>query len=305
MFSAQIANEKTNWQEILAVLETMERGRWSGVYTYDHFIPPLSNTPEVKEFESDDTLEGWSLLASIAAVTTTLKLGVLVTGITYRNPALLAKMAATIDVVSKGRVILGIGAGWNIREHEAYGWDFPTIKERSDRLEEAAELIRNLFNSEGRVNYEGRYYQLKEAAFRPRQGGSKPIPIMIGGKGEKRTLKTLAKYGDIMNVEAGPEQIRHLTGVLEQHCEEIGRDPGEIKKTVHVPIKIVHGKDTAQSQANTANLKEWSMVGSPQLVIDRIGAFLEVGVSEFIPYIRPQSPEVYQELDEEVFSAFD
>ena len=128
---------------------------------------------------------------------------------------------------------------------------------------------------------------------------------MIGGKGEKRTLKTLAKYGDIMNVAAGPEQIRHLTDVLEQHCEEIGRDPSEIKKTVHVPIKIVHGRDTAQSQANTAKLKEWSMVGSPQLVIDRIGAFLKVGVSEFIPYIRPQSPEVYQELDEEIFSAFD
>jgi alkanesulfonate monooxygenase SsuD/methylene tetrahydromethanopterin reductase-like flavin-dependent oxidoreductase (luciferase family) len=208
MFSAQIANEKTNWEEILAVLAAMEKGRWSGVYTYDHFIPPLSSTPDVKDFELDDTLEGWSLLASIAAVTKKLNLGVLVTGITYRNPALLAKMAATIDVVSKGRMILGIGAGWNIREHEAYGWDFPPIKERSDRLEEAAELIKKLFNSDGRVSYQGQYYQLKEASFCPRQGGSSPIPIMIGGKGKKRTLKTLAKYGDIMNVQAGPAEIR-------------------------------------------------------------------------------------------------
>ena len=163
-------------------------------------------------------------------------------------------------------------------------------------------MIKKLFNSEGRVDFQGQHYQLKEASFCPRQGGSKPIPIMIGGKGEKRTLNTLAKYGDIMNVQAGPAEISHLSKVLERHCEAIGRDPNEIKKTMHGPIKLVREKEVAQS---SPNVKEWSLIGPPQLVIDRIGAFLDVGVTEFIPYIRPQKPEIYQELDEEIFSAFD
>ena len=222
------------------------------------------------EHELHPTLEGWTLLASIAAVTEKLELGILVSGNTYRNPALLAKMAATIDVVSGGRVMLGIGAGWNIREHEAYGWDFPSMRERSDRLEEACALIRLLFHSQGRVDFEGRYYQLRQAAFAPRQGGDRPIPIMVGGTGEKRTLKTLAMYGDIMNIIASPEQVRHLTGVLERHCEAVGRDPNEIAKTLHVPIRIVRDEKEAKEARGP---DDWSMIGSPQYVIDRIADF--------------------------------
>ncbi|MED5556104.1 MAG: LLM class flavin-dependent oxidoreductase, partial [Pseudomonadota bacterium] len=214
------------------------------------------------------------------------------------------KMAATVDVVAPGRVMLGIGAGWNVREHQAYGWEFPSMRERSDRLEEACELIRKLFHSgpEERIDYNGEYYQLKQAAFAPKSGNGEPIPIMVGGAGEKRTLKTLAMYGDIMNVIASPERVKHLSGVLERHCEAVGRDPSEIQKTVHVPIRIVHDEKKAE-EIRGENV--WSMIGSPQYVIDRIGDFLEVGITEFTPQIRPQRPEIYQELDEEVFSAFD
>ena len=225
MFGSQLVNEQATWEEIKAVLEVMEAGRWKSVLAYDDFITPWHHTDEIKDHELLDTLEGWSLLASVAAVTEKLKLGILVSGNTYRNPALMAKMAATIDVVSHGRVMLGIGAGWNVREHEAYGWEFPSMRERSDRLEEACELIRLLFHCEGRVDYNGKYYKLKQAAFAPRQGGDQPIPIMVGGTGEKRTLKTLAMYGDIMNVIASPDRVKHLTGVLERHCEAVGRDP--------------------------------------------------------------------------------
>ena len=302
MFGAQLVNEKADWDEISAVVDVLEAGRWSSVYAYDHFIPPWSATNEINDFELFDTLEGWSLLAAVAAVTKKLKLGVLVSGNTYRNPALVAKMAATIDVVSRGRVILGLGAGWNVREHEAYGWDFPALRERSDRLEEACELISLLFNQEDRVDFSGKYYSLKQAPFAPRSGSDVKIPIMIGGTGEKRTLKTLAMYGDIMNVIAGPDQVRHLSQVLEKHCDAIGRDAAEIKRTVHVPIKIV--RDAAEAKKLREG-KEWSMIGSPQFVIDRIGDFLDVGVTEFIPQIKPQRPELYQELDEEIFSAFD
>ena len=302
MFGAQLVNENADWDEILAVIEVLESGRWSSVYAYDHFIPPWSATDEVNDFELFDTLEGWSLLAAIAAVTKKLKLGILVSGNTYRNPALVAKMAATIDVVAKGRVILGLGAGWNIREHEAYGWVFPSMRERSDRLEEACELISLLFNQNERVDFNGRYYSLNQAAFAPRSGSDSTIPIMIGGTGEKRTLRTLAMYGDIMNVIAGPERIRHLSQVLTRHCDAIGRDAAEIKRTVHVPMMIVRDESKARKMRDG---KEWSMIGSPQYVIDRIGDFLEVGITEFIPQIKPQRPELYQRLDEEVFSAFD
>lgn len=302
MFGSQLVNEQATWEEITAVLEVMEAGRWTSVFAYDHFIPPWHRTDEVMEHELLPTLEGWSLLASVAAVTEKLKLGILVSGNTYRNPALMAKMAATIDVVSHGRVMLGIGAGWNVREHEAYGWEFPPMRERSDRLEEACALIRMLFHSEDRVDFNGQYYTLKQAAFAPRQGGDHPIPIMVGGTGERRTLKTLAMYGDIMNVIASPERVKHLNGVLERHCEAVGRDPAEIERTLHVPIRIIRDEQKAK-QARGDN--DWAMMGSPQYVIDRIADFAALGITEFTPQIRPQKPEVYQELDEEVFAAFD
>tara|TARA_B100000953_G_scaffold226636_1_gene188107 strand:- start:11 stop:925 length:915 start_codon:yes stop_codon:yes gene_type:complete len=304
MFGSQLVNEQATWDQIKAVLEVMDSGRWTSVFAYDHFIPPWHHTDEIMEHEFLNTLEGWSLLASCAAVTDNLKLGILVAGNTYRNPGLMAKMAATVDVVAPGRVMLGIGAGWNVREHQAYGWEFPSMRERSDRLEEACELIRKLFHSgpEERIDYNGKYYQLKQAAFAPKSGSGEPIPIMVGGTGEKRTLKTLAMYGDIMNVIASPERVKHLSGVLEKHCEAVGRDPTEIQKTVHVPIRIVHdGKKAEEIRGENA----WSMIGSPQYVIDRIGDFLDVGITEFTPQIRPQRPEIYQELDEDVFSAFD
>ena len=138
--------------------------------------------------------------------------------------------------------------------------------------------------------------------FAPKGGGETPIPIMVGGTGENRTLKTLAMYGDIMNVIASPERVRHLSQVLARHCEAVGRDPAEIQKTLHVPIRIIHDEKKAKEVRGD---NDWAMIGSPQYVIDRIGDFVELGISEFTPQIRPQRPEVYQELDEEVFSAFD
>jgi alkanesulfonate monooxygenase SsuD/methylene tetrahydromethanopterin reductase-like flavin-dependent oxidoreductase (luciferase family) len=300
MFGAQLLNQRTSWLEIKSVLAVMEAGPWTSVYTYDHFIPPLSPTAEILEHDQWDTLEGWALLAAVAAVTTKLKLGVLVSGTTYRNPALLAKMAATIDEVSGGRAILGIGAGWNVREHEAYGWAFPSMKERSDRLEEACAVIQKLFNSDALVDYDGKYYQLKQAPFAPR-GVNGKIPLMVGGTGPKRTLKTLAMYGDQMNVIAGPEDLKRARATLAEHCAAIGRDPNEISSTVHVPIRIVNDEKAAKEQRGE---KTWSLIGPKQWVIDRCGDFIDAGVDEFCFMSIRQRPEVYQELTEEVLSAF-
>ena len=301
MFGSQFYNQLTSWETIKEVLEVMEKGRWTSVYTYDHFVPPWTRTADVAESDLHPTLEGWALLAGMAAVTSKLELGVLVSGNTYRNPALTAKMAATIDEISGGRAILGIGAGWNVREHEAYGWDFPPMRERQDRLEEACELIHALFTAERFVDFNGKYYQLKQAPFAPK-GVTRKIPLMVGGTGPKRTLRTLAKYGDIMNAICGPEDLKRHWGIVQKHCEDVGRDPSEIKRSVHVPMQLIHD-ETKAVLARRGN--PWTMIGGKQYVIDRCGAFIDAGVDEFCLQSIEQRPEVYQELDEEVLSAFD
>ena len=301
MFGSQFYNQLTSWETIKSVLNVMEQGRWTSVYTYDHFVPPWTRAADVAESDLYPTLEGWSLLAGMAAVTSKLELGVLVSGNTYRNPALMAKMAATIDEISAGRAILGIGAGWNVREHQAYGWEFPSMRERQDRLEEACALIHALFTAERFVDFNGKYYQLKQAPFAPKGVGRK-IPVMVGGTGPKRTLRTLAKYGDIMNAICGPEDLKRLWGIVEKHCEDVGRDPAEIRRSVHVPMQLIHDESKAV-QARRGN--PWTMIGAKQYVIDRCAAFIDAGVDEFCLQSIEQRPEVYQELDEEVFSAFD
>ena len=301
MFGSQLYNHQTSWKEIRDVLEVMESGRWTSVYTYDHFVPPTNRTDQVAETDLLPILEGWSLLAGIAAVTDRLELGVLVSGNTYRNPALVAKMAATIDEISGGRAILGIGAGWNLRDHSAFGWNFPSMRERQDRLEEACELISKLLSASDLVDFNGAYYNIRQTPFAPRGAGRK-IPIMVGGGGPKRTLRTLAMYGDIMNVICGPEDVKRLWRIVESHCEAVGRDPSEIRRTVHVPMRIVRDEREAERirQGNT-----WTMIGPPQYVIDRCGDFIDAGVEEFCLMSVGQKTEVYEELDQEILSAFD
>lgn len=173
---SQVHTNSTNWAQVQAVVRVMDDGPWESVFVPYHYVPPLAFLDE-----AGDCLEGWSLLTGIAAITDRLRLGVLVSGNTYRNPALLAKMAATVDQISAGRLELGIGAAWHEREHEAYGWDFPPLKERADRLEEACQLIRALFTADGPVDHAGRFYTLVRAPFAPRTAQEPHIPIMVGG----------------------------------------------------------------------------------------------------------------------------
>jgi F420-dependent oxidoreductase-like protein len=238
-FGVQLLNYFTTWQETLPVIKYLDRGPWNSLWFSDHFLPPYPSA----NLDSETALDGWSLITATAAVTKRIQLGILVTGNTYRNPALLAKMAATVDQISSGRLILGIGAGWYEREHEAFGWEFPGVKERSDRLEEAVELIKILFTTDGPIDYNGQYYKLKQAYFSPSCTQKPHIPIMVGGKGEKRTLRTLARFGDIANIDVSspggtPELFKHKLEVIEHHCEEFGRDPSEIKKTMAIPLRI-------------------------------------------------------------------
>jgi alkanesulfonate monooxygenase SsuD/methylene tetrahydromethanopterin reductase-like flavin-dependent oxidoreductase (luciferase family) len=177
-FGAQLSNYFYTWEDTLSTIKVVEEGPWNSLLFSDHFLPPFPD----RDIEHRIALEGWSMITATAAVTNRLRLGILVTGNTYRNPALLAKMAATIDQISRGRFILGIGASWYKREHEAYGWEFPGVRERCDRLEEAVELIKTLFTAEGPVDYKGRYYQLNKAHFSPACLQKPHVPIMVGGR---------------------------------------------------------------------------------------------------------------------------
>ena len=301
-FGAQLNNYLTSWESILPTIKTVESGRWHSLWVSDHFLPPDPGA----NVEHREALEGWSLITAAATITERLRLGVLVSGNTYRNPALLAKMAATVDQISGGRLILGIGASWYKQEHDTFGWNFPDIQERCDRLEEAVELIKMLFTAEGPISYEGRYYKLNNAYFSPSCTQKPYIPILIGGNGEKRTLRTLARFGDICNLDfnrsGSPEMFKHKINVLERHCEEFGRDPNEIKKTLHIPIHLEN--DEKRAAVFRKKRGEWTLTGSTSFIINRIQEYLDVGVEEIMFGSVPSKAELYERLNNEILSAF-
>lgn len=303
-FGVQVNLYRTTWEKVRASVEAMEAGRWDSLWFADHFIPPGAN----REQESLTAFEGFSALAAVGGMTRKLRLGHLVLGNTYRNPALVAKMASTLDHITQGRFTLGIGAAWYKREHETYGWDFPSMQERQDRLEESCELIRALFRSEGPVDFNGKYYRLDQSSLSP--GCYKePIPIMVGGTGEKRTLRTLAKYGDMMNLDgwAGGgmafEYYQHKVEVVERHCENVGRDPAEIKYSLCMPCYLTDDKSLAERAVK--NLGPGTVAGPRQYVIDRIGEFRDAGVAEIMfGGIPSGNVEMLQRFDAEILGAF-
>jgi F420-dependent oxidoreductase-like protein len=306
-FGAQIPGNQTSWEAMVAVARTMDAGRWDSAWTFDHFVPPLAFMDE-----SGDCLEGWMTLAGLGAVTSRVRLGTIVSGVTYRNPALLAKMVATLDAMTGGRAILGVGAAWHQREHEAYGWDFPPMKERSDRLEEACALIRGLLTGDGPVDFRGRYYRLDKAPFAPRSARAKHIPIMVGGGGEKRTLRTLARYGDIMNAGGTPTDFARKVEVLTQHCEAVGRDPAEIEKTAFIILALQDDEAKAErlrerfapqapAEARTRNMA----VGSAGQIVEVLRRYEQAGADAVIFQSLPNNPRLYERIDAEVLAAFD
>jgi F420-dependent oxidoreductase-like protein len=301
-FGAQLLNYFTSWKGTLSTIKFLDEGPWHSLWFSDHFLPPYPGAG----LESETALESWSILSATAAVTERLRLGILVTGNTYRNPALLAKMAATIDQISNGRLILGIGAGWFQREHEAFGWEFPGVKERCDRLEEAVELIKMLFTADGPINYDGQYYKLKDAYFSPPCTQKPHLPIMIGGNGEKRTLRTLARFGDITNIDinlpGSPELFRHKLEVIERHCEDLGRDPSEIKKTMVIPLRIE--KDEKKAEQLRKRHGNWYLFGTVPYIIDQVQQYIDAGAEEIIFSGILSKPELFEQIQEEIISTF-
>jgi F420-dependent oxidoreductase-like protein len=245
-FAFKTAPQNTTWADMLDVwraaddIELFESG-----WTFDHFYPIFSDP-------TGPCLEGWITLTALAQATRRVRLGTLVTGIHYRHPAVLANMAATLDIVSGGRLELGIGAGWNQEESGAYGIELGSPRERSDRFEEACEVIVGLLSQET-TTFSGDYYQLTEARCEPKPIQQPHPPICIGGSGEKRTLRTAARFAQHWNFVGGTvEQFRRATDVLHQHCEDIGRDPAEILLSSHVQ----YSGDAAETASTAAALRD-------------------------------------------------
>lgn len=200
---------------------------YHGVWNYDHFYG-LYLAGQPLELP---TLEGWTSLAAMGKVTKRARIGCMVTGVTYRHPALLANMAVSVDHISAGRLEFGIGAAWHEPEHLTYGIDFPSAGTRIAMLDEACEIIRRLWTEE-LVTHEGRFWQLHDAICEPKPVQAH-IPIVIGGSGPKKTLRVVAKHADEWNAPAAtPEEYKRLASILDDHCSDVGRDPSEIKRSV-------------------------------------------------------------------------
>jgi len=268
-FAFKTAPQNTSWADLLAVwqeadgIELFESG-----WLFDHFYPIAGDS-------DGPCLEGWTALAALAQATTRLRLGTLVTGIHYRHPAVLANMAAAIDVISGGRLELGIGAGWNQQESGAYGIELGTPRERSDRFEEACQVLIGLLSQEA-TDFSGRYYQLAGARNEPKGPQRPHPPIVIGGSGERRTLRTAARYAQHWNFVGGtPEEFARKRDVLHAHCQDVGRDPKEITLSSHVRLD---GTDVAATAGQVA-------------------AFAEHGLDLAIVYLRPPlSPAILAPL---------
>ena len=228
-------------------------------------------------------LEGWSTLAALARETKRVQLGTLVTGVTYRNPAMLAKLATTLDTISGGRALLGLGAAWNDVEHAGYGYEFPPIRERMDRLEEALTIIEAMF-SKDRPSFHGTYYRIEEALNVPRPvqvGGPK---ILVGGGGEQRTLKIAARFADMTHwFPLGYDVLKRKTEILAGYCEAIGRDPAEIERTMAAPVLVAATE--AEAEAMKAHIpaerRPYVFAGTPEQAADELQRYLEAGFTGF------------------------
>src|SRR5712692_1036474 len=270
------------FDRVVDLAVTGEESGFASLWVMDHLyqLPALGGPDK-------PMLEAYTLLGGLAARTSRAELGTLVTGVTYRNPALVAKIITTLDVVSGGRAILGIGAAWYEEEHIGLGFDFPPARERLDRLEEAIQICRAMFTEEA-PSFTGKHYRIEKALNVPRPiqpGGPR---IMVGGSGEKRTLRLVAKYADMCNIHGSPDTVRHLLEVLRGHCAEVGRNPGEITKTRLGSLFLSSSPEEAEQtsgflrDAAGDEFEERFTVGDPPAVLDQVEALVGAGLDELI-----------------------
>jgi F420-dependent oxidoreductase-like protein len=265
-------NPSQPFADVLELAHHVERSGWDGIWYADHFMPNADDT-------STPWPEAWVTLAALGAQVPRLRIGTLVTGNTYRHPAVLAKMAATLDHITGGRVVLGLGAGWQENEHRQYGIPFFTTAERLARLDEACQVIRLLF-TETRSRFAGRYYQLDDASLEPKPL-QRPLPLLIGGGGEKVTLRITARHADEWNVWGTPATLRHKMAILDRHCEAVGRDPKSIRRSA-VALLFMSDDTAFVERMRARSPQQASIIGSPAEVRAIVEEYRAAGVDELI-----------------------
>ena len=295
-FGIQTGPQDVEYTELLAVWQAAEREGFDHAWTFDHFIPIFSDP-------TGPCMEGWTTLTALMSQVPRLRGGTLVTGNSYRHPAVLANIAATLDVISGGRVEMGIGAGWWEMEYEAYGIDYPHVSERIYAMEEALQVMRALWTEE-RANFSGKFYTIRDALCEPKPVQKPHIPIWVGGSGPQLTLRAVARHADGWNTFLGPrEGYTQLLGALERHCETAGRDPASIRKSLAAPLVI--DTDPAKLEMKLAEVAEQrgttpeevrkrALVGTPDDLAAQIASLGELGVDHIILSLR--APYNHDEL---------
>lgn len=285
VFSLPGVPDAALFERVAALATTAEDSGFDSLWVMDHFVQIGQMGPPEQPM-----LEAYTTLAALAARTRRAKLGTLVTGVTYRNPALLAKVVTTLDVVSAGRAVLGIGAAWFEGEHCAYGFEFPSVRERMERLEETLVICKAMFTEE-RPSFEGRHHRIEGALNVPRPVTPGGPPILVGGGGERRTLRLVAEHADACNVFGDAATVRHKLDVLEAHCADVGRDPGEVTKTRLGAIVLGATAEEAARKGEAlraargmdeAKYRSYAVEGDADAVTEQVQALFDAGLDGLI-----------------------
>ncbi len=281
------------WDSVLGLWRHAETTGWDAACVTDHF---MSNTPDRR----GDVLECWSTLSALAVLVPRLRVGTIVVGNTYRHPAVVAKMGATVDLISGGRLLFGIGAAWQQNEHEAYGIPFPSVGERLQRLDEACQVIKLLWTQD-KATFEGRYYRLADAPLMPKPV-QRPYPeLMVGGGGEKVMLRIVARHADHWNVWGGPETLARKGKILDEHCAAVRRDAKDIRRSANMPLLLTDDRNEVEQLATTVMrrmgyaepyVRDQLLAGSLSAVRDKLARLREAGVDMlFVPtFFLPKDP---------------
>jgi F420-dependent oxidoreductase-like protein len=277
-YGVQIACEGMSWPECLDIAQAAESLGYHSVWLPDHYVAtPDGLVPDIRT----PLLDGWTTLGAIAQATRRIRLGPLVASNTFRHPAILAKLAATLDHLSGGRAECGMGAGWFDLEHTSLGIPFPPVAERLRALDEAVQIVRALWTRDS-VDFDGRYYQLKGAVSQPRPVQRPGPPIVIGAFGDKVGLRNAARHADHWNVYCSPDLYRQKCETLSRHCAAAGRDPASILRSVMIPVYLDEDDKVRAKIARWPGGRDWFLVGDPAEIAGRIGRYTALGADLII-----------------------
>lgn len=304
-FGIQTGQQFAAWDEIVRIWQRAEVLGYDTAWTYDHFVAVMMDP-------FDPCLEAWSCLAALAVQTQRIRIGALVTGNTYRHPAILAKIATTVDVISHGRLEFGIGAGWYEPEHTMFGLPFGSVRSRCERLDEALRVIRALWH-ESQPSVSGTHYQLSAAIAEPKPVQRPHPPITIAGAGEKRLLPIVARHADAWSSFGSPEVFRRKIEILRTYCDAEGRDCNAVEKQVLVPAAITTDLSTVApliqgyalyQQISEDEARHWMLLGSADDVCRQIDAFVAAGVTHFVLTLSPYNFDVFERFAAEVLPRY-